>query len=327
MRILSYADAINETLHQLLADDERVYLIGQGVKSPWYVGSTCNGLLDRFGDKRIIDTPVSECGITGAAIGSALAGRRPVVVHPRLDFMYYAMDPLVNHAANWHYMFGGEMSVPVTIWGIINRGGEQGAQHSQAVHAMYAHIPGLKVVMPSTPYDVKGLLAASVRDDNPVIFIDDRWLYQVQGDVPESLYTVDIGKGKIRREGDDVTIVALSYMVHEALEAAEILENDGISVEVVDPLTIKPLDRDIILRSVEKTGRLLIVDGGWKSFGASAEIAAIIAETGLVNKLRAPISRMALPDVPAPASKALEQNYYKKPTDIVRAVKNLMEIE
>ncbi len=151
MRILSYAGAINETLHQLLAEDERVYLIGQGVKSPWYVGSTCNGLLDRYGDTRIIDTPVSECAVTGAAIGSALAGRRPIVVHPRLDFMYYAMDPLVNHAANWHYMFGGEMSVPVTIWGIINRGGEQGAQHSQAVHAMYAHFPGLKVVMPEYP--------------------------------------------------------------------------------------------------------------------------------------------------------------------------------
>lgn len=327
MRQLSYAGAINETLHQLLAADEQVYLIGQGVTSPWYVGSTCNGLIDRFGDKRIIDTPVSECAVTGAAIGSALTGRRPIVMHPRLDFMYYAMDPIVNHAANWYYMFGGEISVPVTIWGIINRGGEQGAQHSQAVHAMYAHFPGLKVVMPSTPYDVKGLLTASVRDENPVMFIDDRWLYQVQGDVPESLYEVDIGKGKIRREGDDVTVVALSYMVHEALEAAEILENEGISVEVVDPLTIKPLDCNIILRSVEKTRRLLIADGGWKSYGASAEIAAVIAESRIVKELRAPVHRMTLPDVPAPASKSLEQNYYKKSTDIIRAIKSLMEIE
>ncbi len=174
---------------------------------------------------------------------------------------------------------------------------------------------------------MKGLLTASVRDNNPVMFVDDRWLYELQEDVPEVLYTVEIGKGKIRRKGDDITIVALSYMVHEALEAAEILIGEGISVEVVDPLTIKPLDCDIILRSVEKTGRLLIADGGWKSFGASAEIAAIIAENRVVNELRAPVCRMALPDVPAPASKALEQNYYKKSTDIVYAVKRLMEIE
>jgi len=166
--------AINEALHQMMSSDESVFFIGQGVKSPWYVGNTARGLLEKFGSERVIDTPVSENAMTGAAVGAALVGMRPVVLHPRIDFMMYAMDPIINEAANWHYMFGGRSSVPVVIWGIINRGGEQAAQHSQALHSLFAHIPGLKVVMPSTPYDAKGLMIAAIKDPNPVIFIDDR---------------------------------------------------------------------------------------------------------------------------------------------------------
>lgn len=326
MRQISYVQAINETLHQMIEADMRVFLIGQGVTSPWYVGNTTIGLIDRFGPERIIDTPVSENGITGAAVGAALAGMRPVVAHPRLDFMYYAMDPIANHAANWHYMFGGQVSVPITIWGIINRGGEQAAQHSQALQAMFMHIPGLKVVMPSTPYDAKGLLVASIEDDNPVVYIDDRWLYDYVGDVPEEIYTVPIGKGIVRRKGSDVTVVATSYMVHETMNAAENLEKEGVDVEVVDLRSLKPLDDDLVFDSVKKTGRLVIVDGGWKTCGVGAEISARVADN-VFKYLKAPIIRVSLPDTPAPASSVLEKVYYKKAEDIVLSVRKVMEVD
>jgi len=326
MRKISYVQAINETLHQLLRDDARVFVIGQGVTSPWYVGSTTVGLIDRFGPQRIIDTPVSENGVTGTAIGAALAGMRPILVHPRMDFMYYAMDQIANHAANWHYMFGGQLSVPLTIWGIINRGGEQAAQHSQALQAMFTHIPGVKVVMPGTPYDAKGLLVASVEDDNPVVYIDDRWLYDYVGEVPEELYTVPIGKGIVRKEGKDVTAVATSYMVSEAINAAESLNKEGVDVEVIDLRSLKPLDEDLLFQSVEKTGRLVIVDGGWKTCGVGAEISARIAESKIFKQLKTPIMRVSLPDTPAPASSTLEKVYYPKAENIASAIKNLLKV-
>jgi len=326
MRQLSYVQAINETLHQILKSDTRVFVIGQGVTSPWYVGATTAGLIDRFGIERIIDTPVSENGITGVAVGAALAGMRPVLVHPRMDFMYYAMDQIANHAANWHYMFGGRLSVPITIWGIINRGGEQAAQHSQALQAMFTHIPGLKVVMPSTPYDAKGLLVASIKDDNPVVYIDDRWLYNYEGEVPEELYSVPIGKGIVRREGEDVTLVATSYMVSEATEAAEILNKEGIDVEVIDLRSLKPLDENLLFNSVKKTCRLVIADGSWKTYGVSSEISARIAESTIFKRLKAPIMRVSLPDTPAPASCALEEVYYPKAKDIISAIKRIVKV-
>lgn len=326
MRKISYVQAINETLHQMIEKDMRVFLIGQGVTSPWYVGNTTVGLIDRFGPERVIDTPVSENGITGAAVGAALAGMRPVVAHPRMDFMYYAMDPIANHAANWHYMFGGQVSVPITIWGIINRGGEQAAQHSQALQAMFMHIPGLKVVMPSTPYDAKGLLVASIEDNNPVVYVDDRWLYDYVGDVPEEIYTVPIGKGIVRRKGSDVTVVATSYMMYEAMSAAGDLEKEGIDVEVVDLRSLKPLDEDIVFDSVKKTGRLVIADGGWKTCGAGAEISARVADN-VFNYLKAPIIRVSLPDTPAPASSVLEKAYYPTSDDIISSVRDLTMVE
>jgi len=239
-----------------------------------------------------------------------------------MDFMYYAMDQIANHAANWHYMFGGQLSVPLTIWAIINRGGEQAAQHSQALQAIFMHIPGLKVVMPSTPYDAKGLLIASIADDNPVVYIDDRWLYDHVGEVPEEPYSVPLGKGVVRRTGKDVTLVSMSYMVSQAMEAAESLEQEGVSLEVIDLRSLKPLDEDMLLGSVRKTGRLVIVDAGWKTGGAAAEISAVVSEKGFKH-LKAPIMRVSLPDTPAPASSALEEAYYPKAKDIISVIKKL----
>ena len=320
---LSYGFAINEALSQMMEIDDSVFVLGQGVKSPWYVGSTCTGLLERFGPERIIDTPVSENAITGAAVGASIAGMRAVVMHPRMDFMFYAFDPIINQAANWHYMNGGRVSVPVVIWGIINRGGEQAAQHSQALHALFAHIPGLKVVMPSTPYDAKGLMIAAIRDNSPVVFVDDRWLYDLEGEVPEEIYEVPIGKGNIRREGKDLTLVSVSYMAHESMIAVQELAKDDIDVEFIDLRTVKPIDQDLIFRSVMKTGRLLIVDGGWKSFGLAAELSALVSEN-IFEYLKASIARLTLPDCPAPASSELEKAFYISSKDVVNAVRSII---
>ena len=323
MRQLTYSLAINEALHLMMRRDKSVFLIGQGVKSPWYVGNTANGLIEKFGPERVIDTPVSENAITGLAVGAALVGMRPVVVHPRIDFMMYAMDPIINEAANWHYMFGGKSLVPLVIWGIINRGEEQAAQHSQALQALFAHIPGLKVVMPSNPYDAKGLMISAIEDDNPVIYIDDRWLYNLEGKVPKDIYSIPIGKGIVRKEGTDVTLVATSYMVIESLKASEYLEGGGIDVEVIDLRSIKPIDEALLFKSIKKTGRLVIADGGWKTCGVAAEISALISEN-IFEYLKAPILRVTLPDAPAPASSILEKDYYPTSERIVKSIKGII---
>jgi len=323
-RKITYSLAINEALHQIMALDQSVFLIGQGVKSPWYVGNTCQGLLESFGPEKVIDTPVSENAITGSAVGAAIAGMKPVIVHPRMDFMMYAMDPIINEAANWHYMCGGKSSVPVVIWGIVNRGGEQAAQHSQAFHALFAHIPGLKVVMPSTPYDAKGLLVAAIRDENPVIYVDDRWLYPQEGPVPEEIYEVPIGKGIIRKKGADLTLVSSSYMVIESLRAAQELAEDGIDVELIDLRTVKPLDEDILLKSIKKTGKMVIADGGWKNCGISADVSALVSEKAF-QYLKAPIRRVTLPDSPAPASRMLEKKYYPDAKNITATARDLIK--
>ncbi len=324
MRRISYAEAINEALHQKLAADASVFLIGQGVTSPWYVGNTTTGLIDRFGSERVIDTPVSENGSTGLAIGAALAGLRPVLVFPRMDFMYYALDQIANHAANWHYMFGGQFSIPLTIWAIVNRGGEQAAQHSQAIQAIFSHLPGLRVVTPSNPHDAKGLLLASIDDDNPIVFIDNRWLYEDTGEVPEERYTVPINKGAVLRKGKDVTIAASSYMVKEVLKAAGLLKKDGITAELIDLRSLKPLDENLLLNSVKKTGRIVAVDGGWRTCGIAAEVLALVAEKAL-GYLQAPAIRVNLPDAPAPASRTLEEAYYPKADNIIKATRDVLQ--
>ena len=258
------------------------------------------------------------------AIGAALAGLRPIIAFPRMDFMYYALDQIANHAANWHYMLGGQLSIPLTIWAIVNRGGEQAAQHSQAIQAIFSHLPGLKVVAPSNPYDAKGLLLASIADDNPVVFIDDRWLYEDTGEVQVEQYTVPISKGVILRKGNDVTIVASSYMVKEALKAAGLLEMDNISAELIDLCSLKPLDEDLILNSVKKTGRIVAVDGGWRTCGIAAEVLALVAEKAF-GHLQAPAMRVTLPDAPAPASRTLEEAYYPKADNIIKAARGVLQ--
>ncbi|MBI4744820.1 MAG: alpha-ketoacid dehydrogenase subunit beta [Actinobacteria bacterium] len=322
-RKLQYSLAINEAIHQMMEVDSSVFFIGQGVKSPWYVGNTATGLLEKFGSERVIDTPVSENAVTGAAVGAAIAGMRPIIVHPRMDFMLYALDPIINEAANWHYMFGGKSSVPVVIWGIINRGGEQAAQHSQAFHALFAYVPGLKVVMPSTPYDAKGLMIAAIKDNNPVIYIDDRWLYKTEEHVPEEPYIVPIGKGVVRKHGKDITVVSVSYMAVEAVKAADTLKEKGIDAEVIDVRTVKPLDYALIFESVKKTGRLVIADVGWKSFGFAAEITAAVCEKAF-KYLKAPVGFVTLPDAPAPASSALEEIYYPCSDSIIKAIEGVV---
>lgn len=317
---ISYSDSINETLDYLLGTDKTVILMGQGVKSPWYVGSTCNGLVDKYGEERVLDTPVSENGITGAAVGAAIAGMKTIVVHPRMDFMLYAFDPIINQAANWRYMSGGKSNVPVVFWGIINRGGEQAAQHSQSLYSIFSHIPGLKVITPSTPYDVKGLLISAVREPNPVLFVDDRWLYGIKEDVPEGEYEIPIGKGIIRKKGKDVSLVSFSYPMHEAYKAAKSLIKDNIDVELIDLRSIKPYDKEMLLESVKKTGKLVLVDGSWKTGGFSAELAAFVVENAF-NYLKGPVIRVCLPDVPAPASQSLEEQYYITSDKIIKAVK------
>lgn len=326
MRKISYAQAINETLRQLMENDKKIILIGQGVTSPWYVGTTTVGLINRFGKKRIIDTPVSENAITGVSAGAAMVGLIPILVHPRMDFMYYAMDQIANHISNWYFMLGGQLSIPLVIWGIVNRGGEQAAQHSQANHSIFMHLPGIKIVAPSNPFDAKGLLISSVYDDNPVLFIDDRWLYQTEAEVPEPVYEVPLGKGKTVKKGKDVTLVSLSYMVTECLKAAEKLNKEGIDVEVIDLRSLKPLDKQLLFGSIKKTGRLVIADGGWKTCGISAEISALVAEN-MISHIKSPIKRICLPDTPAPASSALEKIYYQDMNDIIKEVRDLIRNE
>lgn len=323
MRELSYAQAIREAHAQLLASDSRVFVFGQGLWSPWYAGTSLQDLEKEFGRERIIDSPVSENAVTGAAIGAAIVGMRPIVFHPRMDFMLLAVDPIVNQAANWSYLFAGRVAVPVVIRAVINRGGEQGAQHSQALQAMFAHVPGLKVVMPSTPYDAKGLLIAAVRDGNPVLYIDDRWLYHQWGEVPEAMYDSPIGRAIVRRCGRDATVVGTSYMAVQAVEAATALAERGIDAEVIDLRSVKPWDRETVFASVGKTGRLIVADSAWVTGDIAAEIVATAASE-LFETLRAPAMRVGLPDAPAPSSRPLEARYYPGAQEIVTIVEKAM---
>jgi len=323
LRKITYSEAIREALDQALAHDERVFIMGQGVDDPGGVfGATLN-LHKKYGSIRVFDTPLSENALTGIAIGSALAGMRPFYCHNRPDFLLLTMDQIVNHASKWSYMFGGTAQVPLVIWSVTARGWGSAAQHSQALQGLFMHIPGLKLVMPSTPYDAKGLIISSIADNNPVIILEHRWLFKQTGYVPEEIYSVPLGKGIVRRQGADVTIVAVSYMTMEALRAAEKLASAGISAEVIDLRTLKPLDEEIILNSLQKTGRLVIADTGWKTGGISAEIAAIVSEKGF-DFLKKPIKRIACRDVPTPASYILEEEFYPDINDLVSAVMELV---
>lgn len=314
----NYGTAILAAFEYLLDNYPEVFIIGQGLWSPWYVGNSMTDLDKKYGEKRIIDTPVSESACTGAAVGASLAGMKPIVVQPRMDFMLYAMDAVVNQAAKWSHMLGGQASPAVTIRGIINRGGEQGAQHSQALHAWFAHVPGLRVVMPSTVADARDLMIASVLCNDPVIYIDDRWLYEQEDNLPpiheSKLQSL---KPLIMQEGDDITIVGSGHASFLCREAHKILSNKGFRSEIVDIRVLNPLEVDVIVKSVKKTKRLLVVDSGWISSGFSSEILSKTIEKLPLDCLLSPPKRLALPDAPAPTSRVLEKLYYTSVEDVV----------
>lgn len=323
-RRLSHAEAIRETLDQALNLDPRVFVMGQGVDDPsGMFGCTLN-LHKKYGSERVFDTPLSENGLMGIAMGAAIGGMRPVYFHNRPDFLLLAMDQLVNHASKWSYMFGGAVNVPLVVWACIGRGWGSAAQHSQALQGLFLHVPGLKLVMPSTCYDAKGLILSAIADENPVLIIEHRYNFKYKGLVSEHMYRVPIGKGVIRRPGKDVTLVAISYMATEAYKAAEELANEGIDAEVIDLRTLRPLDEGIILTSIKKTGRLIVADTGWRTGGVCAEIAALVAEKGFAF-LKAPVRRVASPDVPTPAGYTLEAAFYPGMRDIVTAARELAD--
>lgn len=324
VRKLTVPEAIKEGLDQALARDKNVFVMGQGVDDPLGMFGTTLGLDKKHGRDRVFDTPLSENALTGVAVGAALVGMRPVYLHNRPDFLLLAMDQIANHASKLSYMFGGNAKVPLVILAVIGRGWGSAAQHSQALHGLFMHVPGLKLVMPSTAYDAKGLLISSIADNNPVIYIKHRWLFKHSGFVPEELYSIPFGKGIVRRQGKDITIVGISYMVIEALRAAEKLQENGCDAEIIDLRTLKPLDEDIILNSVRKTGRLVIADTDWVTGGVASEIAAVVAEKGF-QYLKAPIKRIGWPDVPTPSSYILEQAFYPGVEEIINAVKEIVK--
>lgn len=322
-RELKFFQAINEAIDLCMAKDSAVYIMGLGVPDPKGIFGSTLGLQQKYGSKRVLDMPTSENGMTGVAIGSALRGMRPIMTHQRIDFALLAMEQIVNQAANWHYMFGGKMSIPLVIRMIVGRGWGQGPQHSQSLQAWFAHVPGLKVVMPTTPYDAKGLLISSIEDNNPVIFIEHRWLYNIADNVPEEVYRVPLGKARVIRGGNDLTIASTSYMTLEALRAAEMLAKDGIMAEVIDIRTLKPLDEGLILKSVRKTGHLIVADTGWKTCGFSAEIIALVTERSFKD-LKSPPVRVALPDCTTPTSPALAAHYYPLAVYLVATARRML---
>ncbi len=322
MRELSMQRAINEALHEEMKRDETVFVMGEDVGKYGGHLEVTKDLFERFGAERAIDTPISEAAIAGSAVGAAIGGMKPVAEIQHIDFITIALDAIVNHAAVLPYAYGGQIRVPMVI---RTQGGSStvGAQHCKSLEAWLVHVPGLKVVMPSTPYDAKGLMKSSIRDPNPVVFIEHKLTYRYKGGVPEGEYLVELGKADIKRPGGDVTVVATSRMVHESLAAAEELQKEGIEVEVVDPCTLVPLDIDAILGSVRKTGRLIVVHEGWTRGGFGSEVVSKVCEMGL-GLLKAPPLRLGAADVPPPYSPALERISIPSRESIARAARAMM---
>ena len=322
-RIIGYVQAINEALTLALEGDPSVFVFGQGVDDPSAMFGTTRGLQQRFGRHRVFDTPLSEEAMMGVATGAAMNGMRPVYMHNRPDFVLMALNQLVTHAAKFHYIDNGQTRVPLVVWAAIGRGWGSGAQHSQAIQGMLLGVPGLKIVMPSTPHDAKGLLLSAIRDSNPVCVFEHRWAMRKDGVVPAGLYDVPIGKAICRRPGRDISIVGASHAIDLALQAAARLSGDGVDAEVIDLRTIKPLDEETVLESLRKTGRLLVVDTGWMKGGVCAEIGCLAAERGYAD-LNAPVARVGLPDVPTPAGYTLEQYFYPDAARIAAAATDLV---
>ena len=323
MATMTFAQALNNAHKLEMQRDPNIYVAGEDVGVYGGIFGVTGGLLDQFGDKRVRDTPITESAIIGTAVGAAAAGLRPVIELMFVDFIGVALDQLYNQAAKMKYMFGGKAKLPITLRTTCGAGMGAAAQHSQCLEAWFMHIPGLKVAMPSTPYDAKGLLISAIRDDNPVVFLEHKMLYGTQGEVPEESYAIPLGKADVKREGQDITVVATAMMVGRALSAAEKLAGNGISLEVVDPRTLSPLDEETILNSVKKTHRLLIVHEEVKFAGSGAEIAAMVAEKAF-DYLDAPIVRIGAPFTPVPFSPPLEQEFIPSEEKIIQAAKKMM---
>jgi pyruvate dehydrogenase E1 component beta subunit len=318
------AQAIREALTEEMRRDPRVFVIGEDVAEAGTPFKVLSGLVQEFGTERVIDSPISEPGITGMGVGAAMTGMRPVVDIMFGDFMTLIMDQVVNQAAKIHYMSGGKLKVPLVVRTTLGASRRSAAQHSQSLHAWVSHVPGLKVVLPSTPYDAKGLLKTAIRDDNPVVFFEDKMMYQLKGHVPESDYAIPFGVADIKRAGTDITIVATSSMVQVALAAAEQLEQIGISAEVIDPRTTFPLDKQTMIESAKKTSRAIVVDEGYERYGVTGEIASVIAD-GAFYYLDAPVKRMGAMDVPVPFSPVLEDLTVPTPATVLELAKTLCQ--
>ena len=322
----TFSESINEALHISMQLDNSVICYGLGVTDPMSVFGTTKGLEEKFGSKRVFDMPTSENAMTGVSIGAALNNIKSIVTHQRLDFFLLAMDQLINGASKWHYMYGSQTPVPITIRLIIGRGWGQGPTHSQNLHAWFSHIPGLKVVMPSSPYDAKGLLLSSIFDPNPVIFLEHRWLHNLKEDVPDGDFRVRIGESKVKILGNDITIVSSSYMTIEAIHACNHLLKYGINCELLDLRTLNPFDWDGIHESVKKTGRLLVIDSGYYTGSIASEIIPNI----ILNKssyLKSIPGKLAMPDVPEPTSQALTKDFYIRASHIIKKVLDILEIK
>ena len=313
----TYAQAIAEATHQAMAIDSTVFVIGQGINRSGEVFRSLEGVHKKWGSKRVIEMPLSENAIAGVCIGAAMNGLRPLYILQRADFSFLALDQIINHASKYHFMFGGQVKVPLTLRLIVGKGWGQGAQHSQSVHSMLAHFPGLRVVVPSDPYSAKGILLNSIFSDDPVVIIEGRPLYANEQEIPKKPYTVPFGKARVLTSGSHITIVAVSFLVQEAVFAAEILEKEGIYVEVIDVVSINPLDSETIMASVKKTGRIIIVDTSWSFCGISAEISAMLSER-LFGLLKAPVIRLTIPPTATPTAYALEKHFYPTRHDIIK---------
>ena len=321
-REITFGQAINEALAEEMHLDPTVFIIGEDVAEAGTPFKVLKGLVEEFGTERVIDSPISEAGITGLSVGAAMSGMRPVVDIMFGDFIPLTMEQMVNQAAKVHYMSGGMLNVPMVMRTTMGATRRSAAQHSQSLHALFSHIPGLKVVVPSTPYDAKGLLKTAIRDNNPVAFFEDKMMYQLKGPVPEEDYTIPFGIADIKRSGVDITIVATSSMVQVSLEAAEMLEGLGVSAEVIDPRTTLPLDKETLIESAKKTSRAIVVDEGYERYGVTAEIASTIAD-GAFYYLDAPVRRMGAMDVPVPFSPALEDLTVPTPQKVADMAKLL----
>jgi pyruvate dehydrogenase E1 component beta subunit len=321
-RELTFGEAVKEAIAEEMHRDSRVFVIGEDVAEAGTPFKVLSGLVDEFGTDRVIDTPISEPGFTGLAVGAAMTGLRPIVDIMFGDFITLTMDQMVNQAAKIHYMSGGHWKVPMVMRTTLGAGRRSAAQHSQSLHAWFSHIPGLKVVLPSTPYDAKGLMKTAIRDENPVVFFEDKMMYKLKGPVPAEDYTIPFGVADVKRAGSDITIVATSSMVQVALGAADLLADAGISAEVIDPRTMWPLDEPTLIASASKTSRVIVVDEGYERYGVTAEIAAVIA-SGAFFHLEAPVKRMGAMHVPIPFSPPLEDATVPSEKSVFEAAREL----